>query len=148
MASETMIQNAKAFLQQESPDSKLNLYDHLCSVMHKILENRTPNSVDLLESLSKEVKTNKFAPAGDPSSVSLTDFKIPSQFSKQNFNDQSLLEYWHCLVECKLFVITKELMFFSRKYKGFKISLNLLPRMKGFDPIESSSKLTLFLIRI
>lgn len=68
MASETMIQNAKAFLQQESPDSKLNLYDHLCSVMHKILENRTPNSVDLLESLSKEVKTNKFAPAGDPSS--------------------------------------------------------------------------------
>ena len=77
MASETMIQNAKAFLQQESPDSKLNLYDHLCSVMHKILENRTPNSVDLLESLSKEVKTNKFAPAGDPSSVSF-DLKIQS----------------------------------------------------------------------
>ena len=70
MASETMIQNAKAFLQQESPDSKLNLYDHMCAVMHKILENRTPNSVDLLEALSKEVKTNKFAPAGDPSSVS------------------------------------------------------------------------------
>lgn len=70
MASETMIQNAKAFLLQESPDSKLNLYDHLCSIMHKILENRTPNAVDLLENLSKEVKTNKFVPAADASTVS------------------------------------------------------------------------------
>jgi len=68
MASETMIQNAKAFLLQESPDSKLNLYDHLCSIMHKVLENRTPNSVDVLEGLSQSVKTNKFVPATDPSS--------------------------------------------------------------------------------
>jgi len=75
MASETMIQNAKAFLLQESPDSKLNLYDHLCSIMHKILENRTPNAVDLLENLSKEVKTNKFVPAADAS----TDVSPASQ---------------------------------------------------------------------
>lgn len=74
MASETMIQNAKAFLLQESPDSKLNLYDHLCSVMHKVLENRTPNSVDLLESLSKDVKTGKFAPKGDPTAVSYSEW--------------------------------------------------------------------------
>ena len=75
MASETMIQNAKAFLLQESPDSKLNLYDHLCSIMHKVLENRTTNAVDLLETLSKEVKTNKFLPESDSSTVSKLYFK-------------------------------------------------------------------------
>ena len=70
MASETMIQNAKAFLLQESPDSKMNLYDHMCSVMQRVLEERTPNAVDLLENLSKEAKTSKFVPSSDPSSVS------------------------------------------------------------------------------
>jgi len=68
MASETMIQNAKAFLLQESPDSKSNLYDHLCSMMHRILENRQANSVDILELISKDIKTGKFAPSTDPSS--------------------------------------------------------------------------------
>merc|ERR1719313_1281003 len=61
-----MIQNAKAFLLQESPDSKSNLYDHLCSMMHNILE-----------LISKDIKTGKFAPSTDPSSdVSVKSLEV------------------------------------------------------------------------
>ena len=53
-----MIDEAKAFLKQESPDSKLNVYDHLCSIIHSVLEERTQNPVDVFEDLSLEKKHN------------------------------------------------------------------------------------------
>jgi len=65
MASEAMIQNAKAFLLQESPDTKLNLYSHLCDVISKVLEDRTPNAVDVFESLSSQMKSSGFKTGAD-----------------------------------------------------------------------------------
>ena len=82
MASETMIQNAKAFLLQESASSNLNLYDHLCDILHKVLESKTPNAVDILEDISKEVKEAKYRPDTDPSAVSYFDFHLSSQIYK------------------------------------------------------------------
>ena len=57
MASQAMVDEAKAFLKQESPDSKLNIYDHFCSILHSVLEGRTQNSVDTFEDISHDVKT-------------------------------------------------------------------------------------------
>lgn len=58
MASQAMIDDAKAFLKQESPDSKLNTYDHLCSIIHSVLEGRIYGSADVVEDCSAKIKAS------------------------------------------------------------------------------------------
>ena len=56
MASQAMIDEAKSFLKKESPDTKRNVYDHFCSILHSVLEGRTQNAVDIFEDLSADKK--------------------------------------------------------------------------------------------
>ncbi|XP_067875153.1 radial spoke head protein 6 homolog A isoform X2 [Heterodontus francisci] len=59
-SSDTMIQNAKAYLLQKSTISNLNLYDHLSQVMTKLLDERPNNAVDIFEDFSEKVKRAQF----------------------------------------------------------------------------------------
>lgn len=63
MSADHDFQAAKAFLQKGGPTG-LNLYDHLSSLIAKVLEEKPANSVEILEDLSKQLKQQKFA-AGD-----------------------------------------------------------------------------------
>ncbi|KAM5262569.1 radial spoke head protein 4 homolog A [Ctenodactylus gundi] len=54
------IQNAKAYLQEGSSKSGLNLYDHLSNMLTKILDERPGNAVDIIESISHDVKMAHF----------------------------------------------------------------------------------------
>ncbi|KAL2792470.1 radial spoke head protein 4-like protein A isoform 2 [Daubentonia madagascariensis] len=58
---ETAIQNAKAFLLKTSSKSGLNLYDHLSSMLTKILDERPENAVDIIENISQDVKMAHFS---------------------------------------------------------------------------------------
>ncbi|XP_071454114.1 radial spoke head protein 4 homolog A [Hetaerina americana] len=51
---------AKAFLQQGSSESKLNVYDHLTALIHKILVEQPVNAVDYIEEYSRKVKEEYF----------------------------------------------------------------------------------------
>ncbi|NWV20181.1 RSH4A protein, partial [Origma solitaria] len=53
------IQNAKAYLVKTSTKSDLNLHDHLVSILTKILDEQPANTVDIVESISKDVKSPK-----------------------------------------------------------------------------------------
>ncbi|CAN0135075.1 unnamed protein product [Bubo scandiacus] len=54
------IQNAKAYLLKSSTTSGLNLYDHLASMLTKILDEQPTNAVDIIENISKDVKWAQF----------------------------------------------------------------------------------------
>uniref|UniRef100_A0A2K6EKJ3 Radial spoke head component 4A n=1 Tax=Propithecus coquereli TaxID=379532 RepID=A0A2K6EKJ3_PROCO len=58
---ETAIQNAKAYLLKTSCKSGLNLYDHLSSMLTKILDERPENAVDIIENISQDVKMAHFS---------------------------------------------------------------------------------------
>ncbi|XP_072405444.1 radial spoke head protein 4 homolog A [Chiloscyllium punctatum] len=58
---EIIIQNAKAYLLQQSPITNLNLYDHLSQVLTKVLDERPDNAVDIIEDISKKVKRSQFS---------------------------------------------------------------------------------------
>ncbi|XP_037376862.1 radial spoke head protein 4 homolog A [Talpa occidentalis] len=58
---EIAIQNAKAYLQQTSSNSGLNLYDHLSNMLTKILDERPENPVDIIENISQDVKMAHFS---------------------------------------------------------------------------------------
>ena len=58
--SESDFLDAKAFLLKASDKTGLNVYDHLANVITKLLDERPDNAVDLLESLSAEVKKEQF----------------------------------------------------------------------------------------
>lgn len=57
--------NAKSYLLQASSVTGLNLYDHLASVLTKVLNDRPVNSVDVIEDISRDVKQTKFTPHVD-----------------------------------------------------------------------------------
>ncbi|KAM9408374.1 radial spoke head protein 4 homolog A-like [Pholidichthys leucotaenia] len=46
----------KAFLQKNSTETSLNLYDHLTCLLMKVLDEQPHNAVDVLENMSREVK--------------------------------------------------------------------------------------------
>ena len=52
--------DAKAYLLKASDASGTNVYDHLSSVISKMLDERPNNAVDLLESISAQVKKEQF----------------------------------------------------------------------------------------
>ncbi|XP_033734834.1 radial spoke head protein 4 homolog A-like [Pecten maximus] len=52
--------NAKSYLLTASTDSGYNLFDHLSSVLTKILDERPENVVDVFEDVSKDTKKAKF----------------------------------------------------------------------------------------
>ena len=58
MASQAMVDDAKALLKTEGPDSKTSIYDHFCSILHSVLEGRTQNSVDIFEDISQDIKSS------------------------------------------------------------------------------------------
>lgn len=58
-------QNAKAFLLKTSLHSNLNVYDHLASVIRKVLEEKPVNVADALEDLVRDEKRAKFCPTFD-----------------------------------------------------------------------------------
>lgn len=53
--------NAKSYLLTASTKTGDNLYDHLCKVLTKVLDERPDNSVDILEDISQEEKRAKFS---------------------------------------------------------------------------------------
>ncbi|XP_053078319.1 radial spoke head protein 4 homolog A isoform X2 [Acinonyx jubatus] len=57
---EITIQSAKAYLQKTSSKSGLNLYDHLSDMLAKVLDERPENAVDIIESISQDVKMGHF----------------------------------------------------------------------------------------
>lgn len=59
---ETELSNARKFLLQNSEKSDSNLYDHLSTVLMRVLEQRPNNAVDIFENISAEVKRSKFQP--------------------------------------------------------------------------------------
>ncbi|KAL9952056.1 hypothetical protein ACROYT_G039256 [Oculina patagonica] len=58
-------QNAKAFLLKASLHSNLNVYDHLASVIRKVLEEKPANVADLIDDLVRDEKRAKFCPSFD-----------------------------------------------------------------------------------
>ncbi|NXE96410.1 RSH4A protein, partial [Menura novaehollandiae] len=54
------IQNAKAYLLKTSTRSGLNLYDHLANTLTKVLDEQPANTVDIIESISEDVKWAQF----------------------------------------------------------------------------------------
>ncbi|XP_051020465.1 radial spoke head protein 4 homolog A [Acomys russatus] len=54
------VQNAKAYLLGTSTKSGLNLYDHLSNVLSKVLDERPTDAVDIIESISRDVKMARF----------------------------------------------------------------------------------------
>lgn len=52
--------NAKSWLLTASNDTGTNLYDHLSSVLSKVLDERPENAADIIEDISKDVKRSKF----------------------------------------------------------------------------------------
>ncbi|XP_037699491.1 radial spoke head protein 4 homolog A isoform X2 [Choloepus didactylus] len=58
---EIAVQNAKAYLLKSSSKSGLNLYDHLSSMLTKILDERPENAVDIIENISRDVKMAYFS---------------------------------------------------------------------------------------
>uniref|UniRef100_A0A8B9ISH7 Radial spoke head component 4A n=1 Tax=Amazona collaria TaxID=241587 RepID=A0A8B9ISH7_9PSIT len=54
------IQNAKALLLKSSTTSGLNLYDHLANMLTKILDEQPTNVVDIIETISRDVKWTQF----------------------------------------------------------------------------------------
>ncbi|XP_027972808.1 radial spoke head protein 4 homolog A [Eumetopias jubatus] len=57
---EIAIQSAKAYLLKTSSKSGLNLYDHLSDMLTKVLDERPENAVDIIESISQNVKMEHF----------------------------------------------------------------------------------------
>ncbi|XP_074043530.1 radial spoke head protein 4 homolog A isoform X2 [Macrotis lagotis] len=57
---ELAAQSAKAYLQKKSSKSGLNLYDHLCKILTRILDERPENVVDIIETISLDVKKTHF----------------------------------------------------------------------------------------
>nr|XP_012416999.1 PREDICTED: radial spoke head protein 4 homolog A [Odobenus rosmarus divergens] len=57
---EIAIQSAKAYLLKTSSKSGLNLYDHLSDMLTKVLDERPENAVDIIESISQDVKMEHF----------------------------------------------------------------------------------------
>ena len=71
--------NAKAFLSSKTTrDGASSLYDHLTSVVSKILETKAPNAFDSFESISAQVKKLKFK-VDDHSALFLKNVPEPSQ---------------------------------------------------------------------
>ncbi|XP_075410083.1 radial spoke head protein 4 homolog A isoform X2 [Tenrec ecaudatus] len=58
---EIAVQNAKAYLLKTSSKSSLNLYDHLSNMLTKILDERPENAVEIIESISQDVKKAHFS---------------------------------------------------------------------------------------
>lgn len=58
-------QNAKAFLLKTSLHSNLNVYDHLASVIRKVLEEKPQNVAEMIEDLVRDEKRAKFCPTFD-----------------------------------------------------------------------------------
>ncbi|XP_004702077.1 radial spoke head protein 4 homolog A isoform X2 [Echinops telfairi] len=58
---EIAVQNAKAYLLQTSSKSSLNLYDHLSDMLTKVLDERPENAVEIIESISQDVKKAHFS---------------------------------------------------------------------------------------
>ena len=91
MASQARIDEAKAFLKKESPDSKLNVYDHFCSILHSVLEGRTQNSVDIFEDLSLDKKDGVEANVREIDEREVFVAKLQSSlFEKTNIEDADL----------------------------------------------------------
>lgn len=59
-AKEKEFQKAKAYLLTASTNTGINLYDHLSSVLGKVLDERPDNVVDIFEDVSKDAKRTKF----------------------------------------------------------------------------------------
>ncbi|XP_020827287.1 radial spoke head protein 4 homolog A [Phascolarctos cinereus] len=57
---EIAAQNAKAYLLKKSSKSGLNLYDHFCEILTRILDQRPENVVDIIENISQDVKKAHF----------------------------------------------------------------------------------------
>jgi radial spoke head protein 4A len=64
-ASEQDFQNAKAYMLSTSNDNGVNIYDHMCKMLTKILSDRPENAVDIFEDISKSLKKQKFKPKFD-----------------------------------------------------------------------------------
>jgi radial spoke head protein 4A len=51
---------AKAFLLKSTDKTGINVYDHLSNVITRLLDERPDNAVDLIESISAQVKQEQF----------------------------------------------------------------------------------------
>ncbi|KAL5008497.1 hypothetical protein ScPMuIL_014078 [Solemya velum] len=56
---------AKSYLLGASTDTGLNLYDHLSTILSRVLDQRPDNAVDIFEDLSKDAKRSKFKSNAD-----------------------------------------------------------------------------------
>lgn len=54
--------DAKAFLLEASDHSGTSVYEHLSSLITKLIDERPRNAADIIESLSYELKAEKFQP--------------------------------------------------------------------------------------
>ena len=63
--SESEFLDAKAYLLKASDKSGINVYDHLSNVISRLLDERPENGVDLLESISAQVKQEQFVDASN-----------------------------------------------------------------------------------
>ena len=56
-------ESAKAFLMEASDHSGLSVYEHLSGLVTKLLDERPQNAADMIEQLSYQLKSDKFAPS-------------------------------------------------------------------------------------
>ena len=64
-AKESDFQNAKAYMLSTSNAYGVNVYDHMCKILTKILAEKPENAVDLFEDISKSLKKTRFQPKFD-----------------------------------------------------------------------------------
>ena len=64
-AKESDFQNAKAYMLSTSNAHGVNVYDHMCKILTKILSEKPENAVDLFEDISKSLKKTRFQPKFD-----------------------------------------------------------------------------------
>ncbi|XP_013414077.1 radial spoke head protein 6 homolog A [Lingula anatina] len=87
--------NAKSYLLTCSTSTGYNLYDHISSVLTKVLDQRPDNVVDIFEDISKETKRSKFTSDVDTvqdkidQSTEVTLAKVQEKlFKKQGGEDE------------------------------------------------------------
>ena len=83
---EAEVSLAKAFLKSSTTNSDANLYNHLVTLVMRVLESRPANALDVFESLSADIKRNKFKVQQNNAPSS---FKIVPQTSEELLLAQS-----------------------------------------------------------
>ncbi|KAJ3088786.1 Radial spoke head protein 4 A [Quaeritorhiza haematococci] len=91
MPEEAEVTEAKSFLMTNSDKTGFNLYDHLTTVLMRVLETRPRNAVDFFEAISSEVKRSHFkfeqkdTPAGFKDAFALSNSHLLAKATAQLF---------------------------------------------------------------